>query len=329
MAVFILGAGFTKAVFPDAPLNRDLLQTLASLSDASAAYRLIERYETGDIEVALTHLDMDIISKSMTSEERQVLEGIRRGVENELAAFFTQFPITEVVATRSPWIEEFCTNVISEGDVIISLNYDCAIEGLLDWFGKWTPNGGYTAILENPLVDDLLPSPVTILKIHGSANFVSVPDRKNPDSRFVGFQINSSFFPQSGQHKFFGFGAGKGKPYVIAPSYVKIPCVQMTYLMLEALKAAESCPQLVVIGCSLRPEDWFLTLLHTRVLRTPEYQSRRVILADRQAESLKQRLETYWGVNVEQQIVAVEGRLEDNLDQISAAIADGDTTPTN
>jgi hypothetical protein len=57
---FIIGAGFTKAVFPSAPLNRDLLDALARKSTNSAAPVLRDRYRTDDIEIALTRLDSDI-----------------------------------------------------------------------------------------------------------------------------------------------------------------------------------------------------------------------------------------------------------------------------
>jgi len=60
MNVFIIGSGFTKAVFLDAPLNRELLHVLASQSTCSGAATLLERYKTDDIEIALTSLDSDI-----------------------------------------------------------------------------------------------------------------------------------------------------------------------------------------------------------------------------------------------------------------------------
>lgn len=60
MNAFIVGAGFTKAVFPAAPLNGDLLDVLAGKFVDSAAAVLREKYETDDIEIALTRLDSDI-----------------------------------------------------------------------------------------------------------------------------------------------------------------------------------------------------------------------------------------------------------------------------
>ena len=50
---FIIGAGFTKAVFPKAPLNCNLLDALAGKSTDSAATVLRDLYKTDDIEIAL------------------------------------------------------------------------------------------------------------------------------------------------------------------------------------------------------------------------------------------------------------------------------------
>jgi hypothetical protein len=60
--MFIIGAGFTKAVFPNAPINRDLLAALAVASPNSATVALRQRYDTQDIEIALTRLDVEIAS---------------------------------------------------------------------------------------------------------------------------------------------------------------------------------------------------------------------------------------------------------------------------
>jgi hypothetical protein len=69
MKVFIIGAGFTKALFPEAPLNRDLLTVLAKGTTDSASHKLIQRYHTDDIEIALTELDADIASSDNSLEQ--------------------------------------------------------------------------------------------------------------------------------------------------------------------------------------------------------------------------------------------------------------------
>jgi hypothetical protein len=139
---FIIGAGFTKAVFPDAPLNRDLLDALAGKSTDSAAAVLRDTYKTDDIEIALTRLDSDI---AVFQGERGSLaedgHKLRRRIETELGNYFSSFLASEELLAQSPWLAQFVDGVFTSGDVVISLNYDCVLEGALDCRGKWSPKG--------------------------------------------------------------------------------------------------------------------------------------------------------------------------------------------
>lgn len=173
MNAFIIGAGFTKAVFPAAPLNGDLLNVLAGKFVDSAAAVLRERYKTNDIEIALTKLDSDIAASQgdggLLAEDGQRL---RRRIEKELGDYFSSFVASDELLVRSPWLAQFVDGVFNSGDVVISLNYDCVLEGALDCRGKWSPKGGYGSPFDHPLVrDEFSTSPVTVLKIHGSASF--------------------------------------------------------------------------------------------------------------------------------------------------------------
>ena len=87
--------------------------------------------------------------------------------------------------------------------------------------------------------------------------------------RTVSFEVNGNFFPRSEKYTHFGYGGGTGKRYVIAPSYVKIPTIEVAYLMLDALEASTKADRLIIIGSALRPEDGFLTMLATNFLRQP------------------------------------------------------------
>src|SRR5207249_4441877 len=104
MKVFIIGAGFTKALYPGAPLNRDLLGVLARGATDSASNKLIERYHTGDIEIALTKLDTDIAS-SETSPKRpdnEVCE-LRRQVETDFGKYFESYRASDDLLRSLPW----------------------------------------------------------------------------------------------------------------------------------------------------------------------------------------------------------------------------------
>ncbi|MGH9962601.1 MAG: hypothetical protein ACREBC_36720, partial [Pyrinomonadaceae bacterium] len=317
MNVFIVGAGFTKAIFPDAPLNRDLLRVLAVKPSASASAALRDRYKTGDIEIALTKLDVDV---ALSQEEE--LRKLRGRIESELADYFGSFCASEDLIAQSQWLANLVDDVFSSGDVAISLNYDCVLEGALDCRGKWSPNGGYGSSLDNPLAsnDRTSKSPVLVLKIHGSANFIIAPYVDKPTATAVNFDFDERFFPRSAKNTHFGYGAGTGKGYVIAPSYVKIPKVEISYLMLDALTASTHAKNLIIIGSALRPEDGFLTVLVTNFLHQPTWRSRKIVVVDPEAESLSNRLKNYWGVNVANQILPISDLLETSVARLLAAI---------
>lgn len=137
MNTFIIGAGFTKAVFPEAPLNRDLLGALAEKSTDSAAAILWDTYKTDDIEIALTRLDADIaVSQGERGSLAEDGYKLRRRIETELGNYFSSFLASEELLERSQWLARFIDGVFIPGDVVISLNYDCVLEGALDYLLK-------------------------------------------------------------------------------------------------------------------------------------------------------------------------------------------------
>lgn len=321
MNVFIVGAGFTKAIFPNAPLNRNLLEALALKSPASASQALRDRYKTEDIEIALTRLDVDV-----ALSQDQDLKELRRRIESELADYFNSFCASEDLMAQSQWLTHLIDGTFLPGDVAISLNYDCVLEGALDCRGKWSPNGGYGSSLDNTWMCNDRPSktPVTVLKIHGSASFIIAPYADKPTASAVNFVFDECFFPRSAKNTHIGYGAGTGRSFLIAPSYVKIPTVEISYLMLDALTATAQARNLVIIGTALRPEDGFLTLLITSFLRQPSWLSRKIIVVDPAAESISNRLEDYWGVNVSSQIFPIQGQLQNSVARLLAVIGDSE-----
>jgi hypothetical protein len=58
--LFLIGAGFTKAVFPDAPLNKDLFHSIVNANPKPKLNLYSKKYGTEDIEILLTRLDVDI-----------------------------------------------------------------------------------------------------------------------------------------------------------------------------------------------------------------------------------------------------------------------------
>ena len=103
------------------------------------------------------------------------------------------------------------------------------LEGVLDYLGVWTPRDGYARISAFP-TDSIFPNPKQIIihKIHGSENFVeSSVIGKNKNQTGIGFNINDSIYPKSGANSHLGGGILNPRPYIIAPSFVKIPHADM------------------------------------------------------------------------------------------------------
>lgn len=323
MNVFIIGAGFTKAIFPNSPLNRDLLKELSNKYSDSVSPVISKRYKTQDIEIALTRLDADIaLSQSESGQPGEEISNLRQRIESELAGYFGSFRVSEDLITKLQWLTYLINGAFNSGDVAISLNYDCVLEGALDCHEKWTPNGGYGSSLDNPnACKDRIPkSSVTVLKIHGSANFVIAPYADKPIASAVSFVFDECFFPCSAKNSHLWYGAGTGRSYLIAPSYVKIPTVEIAYLMLDALAASTEAKKLIIIGSALRPEDGFLTVLVTNFLHQPSWRNRKIIIVDPMANYISNRLKVYWGVNVTGQILPIEDCLEASVERILEAI---------
>ena len=55
--IYLLGAGFTKAAYPKAPLNNDLLEAIIT-NGGKKLLEYQERYKSDDIERLLTQIDL-------------------------------------------------------------------------------------------------------------------------------------------------------------------------------------------------------------------------------------------------------------------------------
>jgi len=318
MNLYLIGSGYTKAIFPKAPLNNELLEALSSETSDCASKVLLRKYKTNDIEIALTKLDSDIATSYYENKELNFeLQNIRHKIEIDLGNYFSFYRATHELIDQTPWLKEFMQTVLYDGDVAISLNYDCVFEGALDCVGRWSPKGGY-GFFKNGLINDAAfdKSPITVLKIHGSTTFKIAAYADKPHCRAVNFIFDEWFFPVSAKNTHFEYGLSDSETYLIAPSYVKVPTVEMSYCMIDALKAASESQKLIVVGCGLRPEDSFLTLLLTHFLRQPKWQDRKIIIVDPYANNIAKKVKDYWGVNIDSCIMPIKGGIEYSLDEL-------------
>ena len=283
--VFLMGAGFTKAALPLAPTNAELVSTLIDHSTStSLVQKYRDRYKTEDIETLLTRLDLEAASN-------EKLRVDRRTIEEELVSYFRCFRFTEAALSDTSWLSVFATEVLGQDDAIITLNYDCFLEGLLDRCGVWTPNPGYYGV-DNTLVEaEPNPKGIVIYKIHGSEHFRLTAVSDKPEQGAIAYEFDESIFPVSASHTHFGGGIDS-RPYLIAPSFVKIPHRQIAMMMIKVLDFVNQARNLVIVGCGLRREDSYLWLMLTRfLLRRDE---KRLVIVDPAAASVADRITRYW-----------------------------------
>lgn len=297
--LFLIGAGFTKAVFPNAPLNKDLLPVLCKGTPCTTLKKYSKEHNTNDVEIILTHLDLEILQPK--AKRQTALKKLRKTIERKLAGCFREFRFNERILDKSTWLKEF-VDLFQPNDAIISLNYDCLLEGALDYYEVWSPADGYPGIGAPPPSFNLPPNlkNIRIFKIHGSEHFIEAPNPMNNTKNAIGFLINESIYPRSGKHGDFDFGMHDltKRIYIIAPSFVKIPNQEIELMMLEALKTAESVKNFLIVGCGLRKEDSFLWLLLTKFLKQSQ-ENRKLIIVDPYAENIKAKICDHYFVDID------------------------------
>lgn len=291
--LFLTGAGFTKAVFPNAPLNENLLSFLCQGVPRTTLKKYHREYKNSDIEILLTRLDLDILHPKAT--QQAALRQVRKAIEQQLAEYFRRFRFDEKLVKQNSWLESFA-NLFRENDVIITTNYDCLLEGLVDYYGVWTPNKGY------PRLD--CPSPscpknpknILIYKIHGSEHFIESPKASSTgvtENTTIGFPFNESIYPISGKSAYSDFGIPDLiGPYIIAPSFIKSPHHYIERIMIDALPVASEAKNLIIIGSGLRVEDSFLWLLLSAFLEpcVPDKRRKNLVIVAPDAEDIRNKI---------------------------------------
>lgn len=300
--IFLMGAGFTRAVFQDAPLNADLLHLIIQDNPQTLLRKYKVRYHTDDIEVLLTRMDLE--TEELQSER---LRRDREAINQDLAKYFERFRFRDQILENKNWLEDFAKKVLQPNDAIITTNYDCFLEGLLDYFQMWTPNNGYPKLgCSSPSVPEN-PHNILIYKVHGSEHFVECPAPPDIEKTDIGFPLNESIFPRSGKHSHIDFGSlGLGAhPYIIAPSFIKSPHHHIERIMGDAVQIAPKANSLIIIGSGLRLEDSFLWLLLSAFLEpcVPNRPKKKLTIVDPKAEDIKNRIVKHYAWDLDSLLV--------------------------
>ena len=248
--------------------------------------KLYERYGCDDLEITLTKLDLEL-----TNNKSSELSDLRCKAETNLAKFFYQFSAGKVIEEKIEWIDKSICSVFRSGDSIVSINYDCLIEGLLDRHNLWSPNGGYGSI-KNFIteMESFKNSPIKVLKIHGSSSFIRRPVLGSKINYSIGFVINEFLFPSSGKNRNLGFFRQQTSQAIIAPSFVKKPTDPLLSVMCDSIDAVSSAKNFIIIGCGLRSEDGFLMLLLRRFIRNALNRKINIFIVDPRGNEIKEKI---------------------------------------
>ncbi len=285
-SIYLIGAGFSKAINDQMPLNNNLAEKLINYGCITVE-KYASKYNSDDIEKILTYFDLD---RDGDNSEK-IKE--RHSINEEISSYFKEFRFNKT-DTVPPWLKIFALEVFAKNDAIISLNYDCLLEGVLDYLEVWSPNGGYARI-ENPLSNNILKNQrnIKFFKIHGSENFVESKIKKELKQTGISLIIDSSIYPKSGANRNFGGGLN-AQPYIIAPSFVKVPHVDITAMTIDLLTVTKEAKNLVIIGCGMRSEDNLLWLILTSFLNRNVKDDLKLIIVDPKADNIWAQISNYW-----------------------------------
>lgn len=299
--LFLLGAGFTRAIFPNAPLNKDLLPVLCTGTPRITLTKYHRIYKTDDIEILLTQLDMRI--PLSPHGEQTALKTVRRDIEQQLAEYFRQFRFTEGRLKANNWLETLAKKLFKDNYAIITTNYDCFLEGLLDFYNVWYPREGYVNVYD-PSIPTRFPERVLrnpkgikFYKIHGSENFrecKQFDDKGETEKTIIGFIIDENIYPVSGKNRNLGWVKKYSKEYIIAPSFVKVPHFQIADMLNKAIDAAKTAKNMVIIGSGLRDEDIFLRSILTSFITHGLQNKKKLITVDPNADLILEKIEKFW-----------------------------------
>ncbi|MBN2314521.1 MAG: hypothetical protein JXM79_11370 [Sedimentisphaerales bacterium] len=298
--LFLIGAGFTKAVFPHAPLNKNLLSVLCQGAWCNTLKKYYREYKTEDIEILLTHLDLDILHIKATKQN--ALQEVRKTIEKQLAEYFQKFRFKEELLKTNKWLETLAKQLFKSNDAIVTTNYECFLEGLLDYYKVWHPMKGYANIYHpgeranSPKVREN-PKGIIFYKIHGSEHFrecTTFNERGPTEKTIIGIVINKSIYPISGENTNLGWVERHCKEYIIAPSFVKIPHFQIADTVNKAILAAQNTQNMIICGSSLRNEDGFIRLILTGFMSKRIQNDKRLMIVDPNADSISGKIEKFW-----------------------------------
>ena len=170
--VYVMGAGASKHVgYPLAStMGVELFSWMSKHEEYRYAADFIKEEFGGapNIEDVITNLDAYIKSLEVSEELEDRLR--RSNAAHQRGKLRQAVPVwfTEIHTNPAPDYQQFAEAIAQPGDVIITFNYDDSLERELKRVGKWDVSQGYGFQI-GTLIQ---PSPVLVLKLHGSMNWL-------------------------------------------------------------------------------------------------------------------------------------------------------------
>jgi hypothetical protein len=267
--IFVLGAG--ASFHAGYPLARNLGAALVEWAaknprpdrfywiDADELHWLFHSLD--DFEQVISELQSPTSGSQVDKLPKEKRGSILASIREVLCEYFDILRLT-----HAPLYWKFAEHVISQGDTIITFNYDVSLEAELRKADKWHISDGYGF----SLADGITPvSPVKILKLHGSTSWIDILFDGAPGGSYgaVGpagplgarplilpdyFQF-FGYPPELSDPQFKGGGSsrsgsmilpGRSKSFEARPRF-------WDHLWTQALYALRKASEIVVIGYSL------------------------------------------------------------------------------
>jgi hypothetical protein len=256
-------------------MGTELLQWM--LAYPTGRYRgsaelLIETFgDSPNIEDVITQLVAAIETLDSDAQEDRVLRSLLGNARGQIAEAIREW-FREVHLNAAPAYAEFADRVIEAGDVVITFNYDDSLERELKRAGKWDLSRGYGFALGAAEQ----PSPVLVLKLHGSINWLASlfsgatsgpfavgsggsigqqPVVHKADAEFLGYvDFSGSTYPGGGAFPSLIL-PGRKKEFFYATTFGEEWIEFWDTLWTQASHALSRCRKIVLAGYSLLPVD--------------------------------------------------------------------------
>jgi hypothetical protein len=279
--VFILGAGASS--FAGYPLGRGLWAFIRDhrMGDATGEERRRvvteemnrvftvfppDEYDQPDLEGLFTLFDLTVLLpghievlhsdwKSLTTNVLGTIIDAFLSYQHDLGRHLSgtinlELPlsITELNHVIKAWPAK-----LEQGDTIISFNWDLLHEATLYEAGKWTLSDGYGFTCRDE--SQAQPSPVKLLKLHGSINWAQDSARGSDPAILHRAQFFRGASHESPEEYMKELGWDLGRRLVI-PTYIKtVDDACLFRIWNQAATALRAATEITIIGYSLQPAD--------------------------------------------------------------------------